>query len=384
MRSRALGLLIVTGCFVNDVTDSSSSGAANAGAGASTGPGGTGPDSAGPGGAGGSAPGGSGTITTGGGGQNGGGGAGGNPTCGDGQIQPGDECEDGNDLPNDQCDAECQFESAACNGSLEAGEVCDEGTAGSTNCPDCQFGPSSPCDGLPTYLVAAEYDSSTPNTTPFVSMGDCSALSASAPTFGFNVDVGPWPRGVVVETLAGGALTRAFASAGCQMDIACSTMQFPVVATEVLQPGSLRTFGIADPPAAFRLNFSRHVSRFTTDQDGWSLGAGFSYNGGGISGIYQGAPSEMVSQPIYVGGLETVDIRLRHETTLDGAVDVKVRAVGGEWQDAIDSLEPGMLPKTQTFTTDTLPGQTIEIGIEMKSSVTTYILGVLVVERDLL
>ena len=79
------------------------------------------------------------------------------PTCGDGQIDPGETCDDGaNNGPGKACSATCQ--AAACgDGEVGPGEECDDGvdngdmkscTSGCTNnvCGDGFIGPGEGCD----------------------------------------------------------------------------------------------------------------------------------------------------------------------------------------------------------------------------------------------
>ncbi|MFV8751372.1 DUF4215 domain-containing protein [Nannocystaceae bacterium ST9] len=49
-----------------------------------------------------------------------------NPTCGDGNVDAGEECDDGNDVDDDECTNACT--TAACGDSIvQAGETCDDG-----------------------------------------------------------------------------------------------------------------------------------------------------------------------------------------------------------------------------------------------------------------
>ncbi len=394
MRSTLALVFFLGGCFVNDVdTEISAAGGTGTGAAGAAGPGGmstggVGPGGSGGGGAGGANPGGSGGGGAGAGPGPGGSGTGGsggstNPTCGDGIIQATDQCEDGNDDAGDQCDVNCQFEEANCTGSLDAGEECDSGAAPTPDCANCTFTTESSCAGLPTHLTAGVYAASPNNSEPFVSVGLCAGLINNAPTHAFNVNVGPWPRGLVVLPLSPTPQTRLFASAGCTEDLACSEAGYPSLVTDVFEPGSLRSVGIAHPPAQFRLEFSRHFARFSEGNEGWTIGSGFSLVGGGMAG--NGVPSISVSPAVYVGGLQRIDIRILHTTSNDGAVDVKIRPQGAtNWLGVIDSLgvQTNMV---QGFATDIPSGTTwIEIGIDMKSAVSTVIYGVLVVEDELL
>jgi cysteine-rich repeat protein len=49
------------------------------------------------------------------------------PFCGDGSLDAGEQCDDGNTANGDGCDANCQFELFCGDGSLDAGEQCDDG-----------------------------------------------------------------------------------------------------------------------------------------------------------------------------------------------------------------------------------------------------------------
>jgi cysteine-rich repeat protein len=49
------------------------------------------------------------------------------PFCGDGSLDAGEQCDDGNTANGDGCDANCQFEPFCGDGSFDAGEQCDDG-----------------------------------------------------------------------------------------------------------------------------------------------------------------------------------------------------------------------------------------------------------------
>lgn len=48
-------------------------------------------------------------------------------TCGDGNVDPGEECDDGNTTSGDGCDSMCMREGACGDGTLDPGESCDDG-----------------------------------------------------------------------------------------------------------------------------------------------------------------------------------------------------------------------------------------------------------------
>jgi cysteine-rich repeat protein len=64
------------------------------------------------------------------------------PSCGDGQVDAGEECDDGNTLDGDGCTATCvcEPEPACGDGHVDTGEVCDDGntTAGDGCSATCQ------------------------------------------------------------------------------------------------------------------------------------------------------------------------------------------------------------------------------------------------------
>ena len=74
-----------------------------------------------------------------------------NPSCGDGQLDPGEACDDGNNISGDGCDSLCMFEitdqSVCGDGVRESAEACDDGntTSGDGCDSQCQIEvPSSP------------------------------------------------------------------------------------------------------------------------------------------------------------------------------------------------------------------------------------------------
>jgi cysteine-rich repeat protein len=79
--------------------------------------------------------------TTGGGGGGGGGSSGGGggstpqPTCGDGNVDNGEECDDGNNTNGDGCDSTCNTEPYCGDGNVDNGEECDDGN--NTNDDGC-------------------------------------------------------------------------------------------------------------------------------------------------------------------------------------------------------------------------------------------------------
>lgn len=52
-----------------------------------------------------------------------------NPMCGDGNTDPGEMCDDGNPTPNDGCENDCTLSIACGNGVVQGTEVCDDGNA---------------------------------------------------------------------------------------------------------------------------------------------------------------------------------------------------------------------------------------------------------------
>jgi len=77
------------------------------------------------------------------------------PLCGDGILSTGEECEDGNVVPGDGCDASCQHERCG-DGALDPLEECDDGNSDAgdgcdascrhENCGDGQVGTHEACD----------------------------------------------------------------------------------------------------------------------------------------------------------------------------------------------------------------------------------------------
>jgi cysteine-rich repeat protein len=63
--------------------------------------------------------------------------------CGDGSLDAGEQCDDGNTANGDGCDANCQIEPFCGDGSFDVGEQCDDGnTANGDGCDaNCQFEP---------------------------------------------------------------------------------------------------------------------------------------------------------------------------------------------------------------------------------------------------
>jgi cysteine-rich repeat protein len=52
----------------------------------------------------------------------------GSAICGNGSLEAGEQCDDGNTINGDGCSDTCQIEAATCgNGFLEAGEQCEDG-----------------------------------------------------------------------------------------------------------------------------------------------------------------------------------------------------------------------------------------------------------------
>jgi cysteine-rich repeat protein len=50
------------------------------------------------------------------------------PVCGNGTVEAGEGCDDGNTVAHDGCSASCEVELAVCgNGTIEVGEDCDDG-----------------------------------------------------------------------------------------------------------------------------------------------------------------------------------------------------------------------------------------------------------------
>jgi len=61
--------------------------------------------------------------------------------CGDGTVNAGETCDDGNQIPGDGCDAACQIEPACGDGHVDSGEQCDDGnhTAGDGCSASCHL-----------------------------------------------------------------------------------------------------------------------------------------------------------------------------------------------------------------------------------------------------
>ena len=49
------------------------------------------------------------------------------PTCGDGNLDGGEECDDGNNTNGDSCASDCTIEPFCGDGALDYGEQCDDG-----------------------------------------------------------------------------------------------------------------------------------------------------------------------------------------------------------------------------------------------------------------
>jgi len=76
------------------------------------------------------------------------------PTCGDGNIDTGEECDDGNTIDTDACSNACTIVVApTCgDGNVDAGEACDDGDTDDTNeCNNaCELGEGAECGTNPT------------------------------------------------------------------------------------------------------------------------------------------------------------------------------------------------------------------------------------------
>ncbi|MDQ3298235.1 MAG: DUF4215 domain-containing protein [Myxococcota bacterium] len=70
------------------------------------------------------------------------------PSCGDGDVDAGEQCDDGNTMNGDGCSAGCTHEPAPCcgDGHLDAGEACDDGntTSGDGCSATCTVEPPPP------------------------------------------------------------------------------------------------------------------------------------------------------------------------------------------------------------------------------------------------